>query len=42
MVQINIEIKEDLHKKARLQSITEGTSLKDFVIRSLKNKLKNG
>ena len=40
MVNINIEIPEDLHKKIKLASITQDVTLKEYVIRILDKKAK--
>lgn len=41
MVNINIEIPDDIHKKAKLNSVIEDVTLKDFIIKALEEKLKN-
>ena len=40
MVNINIEISEELHKKIKLTSITRDMTLKDYVIKVLEKKSK--
>ncbi|MFH0869855.1 MAG: hypothetical protein V1866_02255 [archaeon] len=35
MVNINIEIPEELHKKIKLASIVQDTTLKDYIIKVL-------
>ncbi|HHE36620.1 MAG TPA: toxin-antitoxin system HicB family antitoxin [Candidatus Woesearchaeota archaeon] len=40
MVNINIEIPEDLHKKIKLASIMQDVTLKDYVTRVLERKAK--
>jgi hypothetical protein len=40
LVNINIEISDDLHKKVKLASITHDLTLKDFVIKVLEKKSK--
>ena len=40
MVNINIEISEELHKKIKLASITRDMTLKDYVIKALEKKSK--
>lgn len=35
MVNINIEIPDDLHKKIKLQSVIQDKTLKDFIIKEL-------
>lgn len=39
MVNINIELPEDLHKKTKIVCAMEGISLKDFVINALNKSL---
>ena len=41
MVNINIEISEDLHKKLKLSSIMKDETLKEHVIKILDNKSKD-
>ena len=41
MVNINIEIPDELHKKAKLKSVVEDITLKEFIIKALEEKLKN-
>ncbi len=41
MVNINIEIPNNIHKKAKLKSVIEDTTLKEFIIKALEEKLKN-
>lgn len=41
MVNINIEIPNNIHKKAKLNSVIEDVTLKDFIIKALEEKLKN-
>lgn len=40
MTRINIEIPEELHKKARLKTIQENTTLIKFINRALEKKIK--
>lgn len=40
MTNINIEIPDDLHKKAKVQCAIDEVSLKDFMIKALEEKLK--
>ena len=40
MVNINIEIPEELHKKIKLASVIQDITLKDYVIRVLERKAK--
>ncbi|MBN1792603.1 hypothetical protein JW826_02875 [Candidatus Woesearchaeota archaeon] len=40
MVNINIEISEELHKKVKLASIMEDTTLKDYIVKVLEKKSK--
>ncbi len=40
MVNINIEIPEKIHKKAKLKSVMENITLKEFIIKALEEKLK--
>ncbi len=41
MVNINIEIPDDIHKKAKLKSVVEDVTLKEFIIKAMEEKLKN-
>jgi len=41
MVNINIEIPDEIHKKAKLKSVIEDVTLKDFIIKALEEKLEN-
>jgi len=41
MVNINIEIPEEIHKKAKLNSVLEEITLKEFIIKAVEEKLKN-
>jgi len=40
LVNINIEISEELHRKIKLASITQDMKLKDYVIKALEKKAK--
>jgi predicted HicB family RNase H-like nuclease len=40
LVNINIEIPEELHRKIKLASITQDLKLKDYVIKVLEKKAK--
>lgn len=40
MVNINIEIPDEIHKKAKLKSVVEDITLKEFIIKALEEKLK--
>ena len=40
MVNINIEISEELHKKIKLASIVQDLTLKDYIIHALEKKAK--
>lgn len=40
MVNINIEISEELHKKIKLASIMQDITLKDYVVKVLEKKAK--
>jgi hypothetical protein len=40
MTRINIEIKDEIHKKAKINSITKGITLIEYVNLSIKEKLK--
>ena len=40
MTNINIEIPDELHKKAKVKCAIEEMSIKDFVIRAIEEKLK--
>lgn len=40
MVNINIEISDELHKKIKLASITRDMTLKDYVVKILERKSK--
>jgi hypothetical protein len=40
MVNINVEISDDLHKKIKLASIVKGLTLKDYIIGVLECKAK--
>ena len=40
MVNINIEIPEELHKKVKLASIMQDLTLKDYIIKILEQKAK--
>ena len=40
MVNINIEIPDEIHKKAKLKSVIEEVTLKQFIIKSIEEKLK--
>ncbi|MEA3430528.1 MAG: hypothetical protein U9R08_04610 [Nanoarchaeota archaeon] len=42
MVNVNIKISNELHKKIKVKCAINSITLKDFVIKSLKKKLKNG
>jgi len=41
MTNINIEIPDELHKKAKLQATIDDMTLKDFIIHILEKKAKN-
>jgi len=41
MVNINIEIPEETHKKAKLRSVMENITLKEFIIIAIEEKIKN-
>ena len=38
MVNINIQIPDELHKKAKIKCAIDETTLKDFIINSIKDK----
>jgi hypothetical protein len=40
LVNINIEISDELHKKIKLASVMKDTTLKDFIIQVLEEKAK--
>lgn len=40
MVNINIKISDELHKKLKLESVKNDTTLKDFIIKILEEELK--
>jgi len=40
MVNINIEIPDEIHKKAKLESVLNEVTLKEFIIKSIEEKLK--
>lgn len=40
MTNINIEIPDELHKKAKVKCAIEEMSIKDFVIKAIEEKLK--
>jgi len=40
MVNINIEIPDELHKKLKLDSVKNDTSLKDNIVKLLENAMK--
>ena len=40
MVNINIEIPNDVHKKAKLKSVINNITLKEFIISAIEEKLK--
>jgi predicted HicB family RNase H-like nuclease len=40
MTNINIEVPDELHKKAKIQCAIDEVSLKDFIIGALEEKLK--
>ncbi len=42
MVNINIKIPNEIHKKAKLQCVLNDLTLKDFIIQTIEEKLKNG
>jgi len=42
MVNINIEIPEELHKKIKLASIVQDTTLKDYIIKVLEKQADEG
>ncbi|MDD9952901.1 MAG: hypothetical protein OXR66_01030 [Candidatus Woesearchaeota archaeon] len=39
MVNINIEIPDDLHKQVKLSAITNDTTVKDYIIKQLEERL---
>ncbi len=41
MVNINIEIPDNIHKKAKIESVLNEITLKQFIIQALDEKLKN-
>ena len=41
MVNINIEIPDKIHKKAKLESVLNEFTLKEFIIQSIEERLKN-
>ncbi len=41
MVNINIEIPDDIHKKAKIDSVLNEITLKEFIIQSIEENLKN-
>ncbi|MBT3463540.1 3-hydroxyacyl-CoA dehydrogenase [archaeon] len=41
MVNINIQIPDELHKKAKIKCAIDETTLKDFIINSIKDKLED-
>ena len=41
MVNINIEIPDDVHKKAKLKSVLNNITLKEFIIQSIEESLRN-
>jgi len=41
MVNINIKIPDELHKKIKLNAVMKGVSLKDYIILKLENGVKN-
>jgi hypothetical protein len=40
LVNINIEISDDLHKKIKLASVMKDETLKDYIVRALERKSK--
>ena len=40
MVNINIQINDDLHKKIKLEAINKDITLKEFIIKKLEDKIK--
>ncbi len=40
MTNINIEIPDELHKKIKIQCAIEETTLKDFIVKALEQRLK--
>ena len=42
MGNINIEIPDDVHKKVKAHCALQGTTIKDFIIKALEEKLKRG
>lgn len=42
MVNINIIIPDELHKKVKLKCVTNEITLKEFVVKSLERELKHG
>ena len=41
MVNINIEVPDNTHKKAKVESVLNEITLKQFIIKSIEEKLKN-
>ena len=41
MVNVNIEIPDDIHKKAKIDSVLNEITLKEFIIQSIEENLKN-
>ncbi len=42
MTNINIEIPDELHKKLKIQCAVEETTLKDYIVITLEEKLQKG
>ena len=40
MTNINIEIPDDLHKKMKIQCAVEETTLKEYIVKALEERLK--
>ena len=41
MVNINIEVPDEIHKRIKIVSAMEGILIKDFIIRALEESVKN-
>ena len=42
MVNINIELKEETHKKAKILALTNDITLKEYITRAIKEKIEKG
>jgi predicted HicB family RNase H-like nuclease len=40
MVNVNIEIPDEIHKKAKLKSVMKNITLKEYIIKAVEEKLK--